>query len=94
MLTIPAVCPPDSIVIESLTISCDAMPHHYIARAVVLDLEPPAIVSALGATLDRIRQQHPHASQTGWTACNDGLRIYFYHWTSAVWPMAGGHDAA
>ena len=94
ILSTPASRPPDSIVIESLTISRDAMPHHYIARAVILDLEPPAIVAALGATLDRIRQQHPHARQTGWTACNDGLRVYFYRWTSTVWPMAGGDHAA
>ena len=93
MSTTPAVCPPDSPVIESLTISRDVMPHHYIARAVILDLEPPAIVAALGATLDRIRQQHPRAVRTGWTACNDGLRIYFYHWTFTVWPTAGGHHA-
>jgi hypothetical protein len=93
MLTSPALSPPDSVVIESLTISRDVMPHHYIARTVILDLEPPAIVAALGATLDRIRERHPRAVRTGWTACNDGLRIYFYAWSATVWPMAGGHHA-
>jgi hypothetical protein len=72
------------IAIDSLTISADTMPHHYIARAVILDLEPTAVVPALTLTLARIRAQHPHAVQTGWTACNDGLRVYFYHWSATT----------
>jgi hypothetical protein len=91
MSTTPTVCPTDSIVFESVTISRDAMPHHYIARAVILDLEPLAIVAALAATLDRIREQHPHAVMTGWAACCDGLRIYFYAWSLTTWTNGGRH---
>lgn len=83
-----------AIALKSLTISRDAMPHHYIARAVILDLEPQTVVAALSATLARIREQHPSAVQTGWTACSDGLRIYFYGWTATDWTTEGGRHAA
>ena|ERR1700687_2868855 len=75
----PTVTPP-AVVLDSLTIAPDAMPHHYIARAVILDLEPPAVVAALSTTLARIREQHPTAVKTGRTACSDGLRLYFCAW--------------
>lgn len=92
--TATALPVPSDVLLESLTISQDAMPHHYIARAVIFDLEPATVVAALAATLDRIREQHPQARRTGWTACNDGLRIYFYQWSAAAWPTAGGHHAS
>jgi hypothetical protein len=72
--------PVSAVVHESLTISADVMPHHYIARAVLLDLQPSQIVAALVAVEDAIREQHRHAVRTGWRACSDSLRIYFYAW--------------
>ena len=68
--------------IESLTISPDVMRHHYIARAVILDLQPTHVVEAVATTMERIHAEHPHAVRTGWTACNDGLRVYFYRWSA------------
>jgi hypothetical protein len=32
------------------------------------------------ATEDRIKETHPLARRTGWSATSDGLRIYFYAW--------------
>jgi hypothetical protein len=68
--------------IDSLTISRDLMPHHYIARAVILDLQPSELVAAVGSTMDEITKQYPHAVRTGWRAECDGLRIYFYAWSA------------
>ena len=64
--------------IESLTIAPDAMPGHYIARAVIFDLQPTQMVPAIIAVEDRIRAMYPGAHRSGWSACSDGLRIYFY----------------
>lgn len=65
-----------AIAIESLTITADAMPGHYVARAVILDLQPTQMVAAIIATMDRIRAEYPHAVRTGWRACSDSLTIY------------------
>jgi hypothetical protein len=77
------------VLLESLTISRDAMPHHYIARAVILDLAPSQMVAAIMATEDAIKQTYPRAVRTGWSAKSDGLTIYFYAWTAvASWKAA------
>jgi hypothetical protein len=59
------------------------MPHHYIAHAVLLDLQPSQMVAALTTVEAAIKAQHPHAVRTGWRACSDALRIYFYAWSPA-----------
>jgi len=76
-----------NVQIESLTISRDVMPHHYVARAVILDLEPAQMVAAIIATMDAIKTTHPNASRSGWRASSDGLRIYFYEWTTGAYSM-------
>jgi hypothetical protein len=63
--------------LESLTVSADAMPGHFVARAVILDLQPIQMVAAIIATMDAIKVTHRFARRTGWTATSDGLRIYF-----------------
>lgn len=63
--------------LESLTIAADAMPGHFIARAVILDLQPTQMVAAIMATMDAIQSTHRLARRTGWSATSDGLRIYF-----------------
>ena len=73
--------PSTPVTLESLTISRDAMPHHYIARAVILDLQPEQMVSAIIATEAAIKATHRFARRTGWSATSDGLRIYFHEWT-------------
>lgn len=72
------------VLLESLTISRDAMPHHFIARAVILDLCPSQMVAAIIVTMDAIKATHRHAIRTGWRAASDGLTIYFHAWTPAV----------
>ena len=72
---------PSPVTLESLTISRDAMPHHYIARAVILDLQPEQMIDAIIVTEARIKQTHPYAHRSGWSATSDGLRIYFHAWT-------------
>ena len=67
--------------IESLTISPDVMPHHYIANAKIDDLEPSQMVAAIVAVEVAIRQTYPNAHRSGWSAKSDGLRIYFHAWT-------------
>jgi hypothetical protein len=79
----PAVTPP-AVVLDSLTISADALPHHYIARAVLLDLQPSQMVAALVAVEAAIQVQHPHAVRTGWRACSDSLRVYFSAWSPSL----------
>ena len=76
----PATDPRD-ILLESVTIAADAMPHHYTARAVVLDLQPADMLNAIAATEDRIRARYPHFRRTGWRAACDGLTVYFTAWT-------------
>ena len=66
--------------LESLTISADALPHHYVARAVILDLQPASLVAAIVATMDRIKAWFPYATRTGWRATSDSLTIYFHEW--------------
>src|SRR5262249_39057437 len=70
-----------TIQIESLTISRDVLPSHYIARAVILDLQPEQMVAAIIATEAAIRKTHRFAHRSGWSATSDGLRIYFHQWT-------------
>jgi hypothetical protein len=85
-----------NITIESLTISRDPMPHHYTARAVILDLQPPAIIPAIVAVEDAIKAQYPRMVRTGWSAKSDGLRIHFNAWTpisSAEW-ISGSEGGA
>jgi hypothetical protein len=80
---IPASAPP-VVVLESVTISADALPHHYLARAVILDLQPSQMVAALVAVEAAIQLQHPHAVRTGWRACSDSLRVYFSAWSPSL----------
>jgi hypothetical protein len=81
----PVVSNPLAIIgnvqIESLTISPDVMPHHYVARAVILDLQPAQMIAAIMATEDAIRATYPRMHRGGWSATSDGLRIYFHAWT-------------
>ena len=70
-----------NVTIESLTISRDAMPHNFTARAVILDLQPAAIVAAILATEDAIRTHYPRMQRSGWSATSDGLRLHFHAWT-------------
>jgi len=63
------------VALDSLTISRDAMPYHWVARAVIADLAPSQMVAAILATEDEIRKSHPHASRTGWRASSDGLLL-------------------
>lgn len=67
--------------IEHLTITRDVLPHHYIARARILDLTPEMMVPAISATMAAVREQYPHAERTGWIARCDGLTLYLYAWT-------------
>jgi hypothetical protein len=67
-------------VLDSLTISADAMPGHYVANAVLLDLQPSQMVAALIAVEAAIRAQYRFAVRTGWRACSDSLRVHFYTW--------------
>jgi hypothetical protein len=67
--------------VENLTITPDAMPHHYIARATILDLQPTQMVAAIVVTEDEIRKTYPLMHRTGWRPASDGLTIYFYAWT-------------
>jgi hypothetical protein len=69
------------VTLESLTISRDAMPHHYIARAVILDLQPSQMVAAIIVTEARIKQTHPYMHRSGWRAASDGITVYFHQWT-------------
>lgn len=70
-----------AVQLESLTISPDAMPHHYVARAVILDLQPFQMVAAIMATEDAIRATYPRMHRSGWSAKSDGLRIHFSAWS-------------
>lgn len=69
------------IVLDSLVITADAMPHHYIARAVILDLQPSDLVSAIDTVEETIRRTYPTAQRTGWRGACDGLTLYFHAWT-------------
>jgi hypothetical protein len=73
---------PSGILIESLSIVSDAMPHHFIAQARILDLQPNQMVPAMMAVEQQIRGSYPHMRSTGWRGASDGLRIYFMAWTS------------
>lgn len=66
------------VVLESLTIAPDAMPHHHVARAVILDLEPSQMVAAIMCVEAEIRKTYRHAYRTGWRATNDGLTVFFH----------------
>jgi hypothetical protein len=70
-----------AVQLENLTISPDVMPHHFIARAVILDLQPFQMVAAILATEAAIRTTYPQAHRSGWSATSDGLRIYFHAWS-------------
>lgn len=70
-----------NVTIESVTISRDVMPHHFTARAVILDLEPSQMVAAIVAVEDAIRAQYPRMQRSGWSATSDGLRVHFHAWT-------------
>lgn len=63
--------------LESLTISRDAMPGHFVARAVIFDLQPSQMVAAIIATMSAIKATYPLAFRTGWRGASDGLYIYF-----------------
>ncbi len=85
--------PSAPVTLESLTISRDVMPHHYIARAVILDLQPEQMVAAIIATEQAIKATHPFAHRSGWSVTSDGLRIYFREWRPD-WTAARVVDAA
>lgn len=76
-----AVLASSGVTLESLTISRDVMPHHYVARAVILDLQPEQMVAAIIATEAAIKKTHRFAHRSGWRAASDGLTIYFHQWT-------------
>lgn len=84
--------------IESLMISADAMPHHYVARAVIYDLQPSQLVAAIMAVEREIKKTYPRAHRSGWRAACDGIYLYFYAWTrppvAAVLPCAESLEAA
>jgi protein-arginine kinase len=68
--------------LESLTISADVMPGHFVARAVIFDLQPSQMVAAIAAVDDAIKSQTKYAlaRRTGWRASSDSLTVYFYSW--------------
>jgi hypothetical protein len=68
------------VVLDSLTISADVMPGHYVANAVLLDLQPSQMVAALVAVEAAIREQYRLAVRTGWRACSDSILVHFYSW--------------
>ncbi len=70
-----------NVQLESLTISKDAMPHHYVARAVIFDLQPSQVVAAIVAVDDTLKVTYPLARRTGWRAASDGIYVHFYAWT-------------
>jgi hypothetical protein len=72
---------PSGLQFESLSIAPDAMPHHFIAQARILDLQPTQMVPALTLVEHEIRAIYPHMTSTGWRAANDGIRLYFTAWT-------------
>jgi hypothetical protein len=82
--------PSAPVALESLTISRDTMPHHYIARAVILDLQPEQMVAAIIATEAAIKQTHRFAHRSGWRAASDGLTIYFHQWTPDAYSSIAG----
>ena len=82
VVTYTPTCDPSSLVLESVTISADAMPHHFTARAVIFDLHPADMVRAIAAVEDRIRETYPWFRRTGWRAASDGLYIHFTAWTA------------
>lgn len=76
--------------LESLTIARDVMPHHYVARAVILDLQPESMVPAIVAVEQAIRATYPHMHRSGWSATSDGLRVHFHQWTPIGTPECVG----
>lgn len=83
-----------AVTLDSLIITPDAMPHHYIARAVILDLQPSQLVTAIGVVEDKIRRTYRHAQKTGWRAACDGLTLYFEAWTPNSGAVAPQCEAA
>jgi len=75
-----------NVTLESLTISADVMPGHFVARAVIFDLQPSQMVAAIMAVEAAIKAQPSYAlaRRTGWRAASDGLTIYFYAWQNAA----------
>ena len=73
-----------NVQLESLTISRDAMPHHFIARAVIFDVQPSQMVAAILAVETDVKHTYPRAVTTGWRAASDGLTIYFKAWQTAA----------
>ena len=69
--------------LESLTVSADAMPGHFVARAIILDLQPSQMVAAILAVETEIKHTYAFARRTGWRAASDGLTVYFYSWQGA-----------
>lgn len=70
-----------AIQLDSLIISRDVMPHHFVARAWILDLQPSQMVAAIVAVETEIRKTYPHMHRSGWRASSDGLYVYFHAWT-------------
>ena len=77
----PAVNP-SGVALESLTIAPDVLPHHFTARAVILDLQPADIVKAIAAVEALIAAEYPCFHTTGWRGASDGIRLYFTAWTT------------
>jgi hypothetical protein len=53
------------------------MPGHYIAWAVIFDLQPSQMVAAIIAAMDAVKATHRFAHRTVCRATSDGLTIYF-----------------
>ena len=81
-----------AVTVDALIISADVMPHTFVARAHIADLQPSQLVAALCAVEDAIKQTHPHARRNGWKAASDGLYVWFEsygaRWNAAPAPRA------
>ena len=83
-----------AIQLDSLCISRDVMPHHYVARAWILDLQPSQIVAAIVAVEAEIKKTYPLMHRSGWRASAEGLYLYFYAWTQTAPPARAGECIA
>jgi hypothetical protein len=73
---------PSGLQLESLSIAPDALRHHFIAQARILDLQPSQMVAAITLVQHEIRALYPHMYMTGWRGASDGIRLYFSAWTA------------
>lgn len=73
---------PSGLQLETLSIEPDAMRHHFIARARILDLQPSHMVAAITLVEQEIRAIYPQMCTTGWRGASDGILLYFTAWTA------------